>query len=114
MIKSKLQGAENLSAIVEKSTSMSGGTTNHAQLTNLAYEKSGHTGFASEASLTALEGQIPHDISQLNDDIGVATKSGVNWGFNRGHRKRHYRRRQRKFRYNSRHFYYGTARQRGK
>lgn len=77
MIKAKLQGAENLSAIVEKSTSMSGGTTNHAQLTNLAYEKSGHTGFASEASLTALEGQILHDISQLNDDIGVATKSGV-------------------------------------
>lgn len=78
MIKATLQGAQNINANVEKATvGGSGGTTDHSALFNLDYEHSGHTGFASEASLTALEGQIPHDISQLNDDIGVATKSGV-------------------------------------
>lgn len=84
MIKAKLQGAENLSAIVEKSTSMSGGTTNHAQLTNLAYEKSGHTGFASANELKDVSSQvelisnaIPTKTSQLQNDSGFITQSAV-------------------------------------
>lgn len=85
MIKAKLQGAENLSAIVEKSTSMSGGTTNHAQLTNLAYEKSGHTGFASANELKNVSSQvesisnaIPTKTSQLQNDSDFATLNAVN------------------------------------
>lgn len=84
MIKAKLQGAENLSAIVEKATSVSGGTTNHAQLTNLAYEKSGHTGFASADELKNVSSQvelignaIPTKTSQLQNDNGFITQSAV-------------------------------------
>ena len=46
----------------------SGGTTNHAQLSNLDFASSGHTGFASEASLSLLQTQVS-DIQEQVDDF---------------------------------------------
>ena len=60
----------------------SGGTTDHAELTNLDYVSSGHTGFASSSDITDLQDQIDElpteaDITNLQDQIdGLPTSSG--------------------------------------